>query len=146
MPWWGWIVLGVVLLGSEVVVTTDFYLVILGAAAIAVGGLTVTGLVETVWLQWLLFALASVVFLVVFRQRLHALTASDEDESEELLGEVATTRDAIAPGDVGRVELRGSIWSARNTGASALVPATRVRVCAVDGLELRICAEHEHGN
>ena len=51
MPWWGWIVLGCLLLGSELVITTDFYLAILGAAALtvaAVASLTAVGL----WALW----------------------------------------------------------------------------------------------
>ena len=37
MPWWGWVVVGAALLGAEIVVPTDFYLVFLGLSALAVG-------------------------------------------------------------------------------------------------------------
>ena len=45
------------------------------------------------------------------------------------------------PGSVGRVELRGSLWSGRNRDAEALEPGTRVRVESVDGLLLHVRRE-----
>ena len=38
MIWWQWVVLGALLLGAETVVDTGFYLVFIGAAAVAMGG------------------------------------------------------------------------------------------------------------
>ncbi|TDJ16346.1 MAG: NfeD family protein, partial [Deltaproteobacteria bacterium] len=37
MVWWQWIVLGVVLLGAEMMVDAEFYLVFLGVSALTVG-------------------------------------------------------------------------------------------------------------
>ena len=56
MPWWGWVVVGAVLLGSELFVTADFYLVFLGIAALAVGLAALAGWPEVPWQQWALFA------------------------------------------------------------------------------------------
>jgi membrane protein implicated in regulation of membrane protease activity len=47
----------------------------------------------------------------------------------------------IAAGGFGRAELRGSTWSARNVGATALAAGERSRVVAVQGLELEIRPE-----
>ena len=44
MPWWGWVVVGAALLGAEIVVPTDFYLVFLGLSALAVGLVGAAGL------------------------------------------------------------------------------------------------------
>ena len=54
MPWWGWLVIGAMLLGAEIIVTTDFYLAVLGVAALSVGLVSALGL-ETPWMQWALF-------------------------------------------------------------------------------------------
>ena len=70
MPWWGWIVVGTLLLGAELfVIPTDFFLVFLGTSAIAVGAIAWTGLVGSASVEWLLFAALSVISLVFFRAR-----------------------------------------------------------------------------
>ena len=70
MVWWGWIVVGALLLSAELFVPTDFFLVFLGVAALLVGGVGLSGLALPVWGQWLLFAALSLVLLVAVRGRL----------------------------------------------------------------------------
>jgi membrane protein implicated in regulation of membrane protease activity len=53
---------------------------------------------------------------------------------DTLVGEVAVTRDALAPGANAQIELRGTTWSARNTGDVALASGDRARVERVEGL------------
>ena len=67
MPWWGWIVLGTVILISEIIVSTDFYLVFFAASAVIVGLLVLLGVSLPVSAQWLLFAALSIGMLVLFR-------------------------------------------------------------------------------
>ena len=144
MPWWGWIVLGAALLGAELfVIPTDFFLVFLGASAIAVGTLGLAGVESAPWVQWASFGLLSVVSLVVFRGWLRARIPRDAVPRIDatVAGEVGTTRELLAPGAVGRVELRGATWSARNVGDSTLEPGSRVRVERVDGLTLQVRRE-----
>jgi len=141
MVWWGWIVLGVVLLGAEVVLATDFFLVFFGAAALLVGLLLLVGLGLPVWGQWLLFAALSVVGLLLFRRRLRAiLRHSDREERPELVGESGVVRAAIRPGTRGAVELRGTTWTAEHGGGAPLSPGDRCRVDRVDGLTLVVVA------
>jgi len=137
MPWWGWIVLGGVLLGAELfVVPTDFYLVFLGTSAITVGAVTWTGLVASPSVQWLLFAIVSAISLVFFRARFaRRMAVSANPRVDGLVGEVGTAREPIAAGGTGRVELRGSPWSAQNVG-DAIELGARVRVERVEGLTL----------
>jgi len=136
MPWWGWIVFGALLLGAELfVIPTDFFLVFLGVSAIAVGAVTWLG-VASATVQWLLFAAGAVVSLVLFRRRFAARTAQPANPRVEgLVGEVGTAREPIAAGATGRVELRGSPWSAQNVG-DAIESGARVRVERVEGLTL----------
>lgn len=139
MPWWAWIVFGAVLLGAEVVLSTDFYLVFFGAAAILVGLLGLGGVALPVWSQWLLFAAAAVAGLVLYRNRLRErLSRPDRELDEQVVGELAVARGAIAAGSTGKAELRGTVWNAENVGDRGLADGDPCRVDAVDGLKLRL--------
>lgn len=144
MPWWAWIALGAVLLSAELfVIPTDFFLVFLGISAIAVGVLGLAGVESVPWVQWASFGVLSLVSLVFFRRWLkaHLARADVPRVDDTLAGEVGIAREPLAPGGVGRVELRGTSWSARNLGDAALEPGTRVRVERVDGLTLQVRRE-----
>ncbi len=56
---------------------------------------------------------------------------------DSLVGVLAVVQERLSPGVVGRVEVRGSSWSARNTSAVTLDAGQRARVAAVDGLTAR---------
>lgn len=141
MPWWGWLAVGAVLLASELAVQTDFWLAVLGVAALSVGALARFGIIETIWVQWAGFGVLSVFFAVFVRKRVHEkLVGTAPGIKAELIGEYGTVQTEIAPAGVGSVELRGSSWKARNVGDSPLAAGTRVRVEAVDGLQLDVRA------
>jgi membrane protein implicated in regulation of membrane protease activity len=55
-----------------------------------------------------------------------------------LVGENALALEDIAPGAIGKVELRGASWTARNTGEQPIQRAERPRVERVEGLTLCI--------
>jgi membrane protein implicated in regulation of membrane protease activity len=139
MPWWGWIVIGALLLSSELFVPTDFFLVFLGVAALAVGLVGIAGLALPAWGQWLLFAALALVLLVgvrrIIKGRLPPPAAAADDT---LVGEIALIHERLDAGATGRAELRGALWSARNADATALEPGTRARVERVEGLLLHV--------
>jgi len=138
MPWWGWIVVGAALLGSELLlVDADFYLVLLGSAAIVVGLADVAGLGGPIWAEWLAFAALSVVAMVFFRERIYRrLRASARAVPDGMLGEIAVVKEGLAPGSVGRAELRGTVWTARNLGSERIEAGERARVESAEGLTL----------
>jgi membrane protein implicated in regulation of membrane protease activity len=73
MLWWGWCILGVVLLGVELLaVDAQFYLVFAGLAAVVVGLLGLVGLELPVALQWLLFAVLAVTAMFTLRRPIYA--------------------------------------------------------------------------
>ncbi|MDP3938637.1 MAG: NfeD family protein [Deltaproteobacteria bacterium] len=138
MPWWGWLVVGAVLLATETVIQTDFWLALLGVAAFAMAALVRFGLIETIWIQWAAFGVLAVFFSVFVRRRIHKLVAPAPGLKAELIGEYGTVQTEIAPAGVGTIELRGSNWKARNVGDSPLAVGARVRVEAVDGFLLDV--------
>jgi len=54
------------------------------------------------------------------------------------VGETAVPMEDIAAGEIGRAELRGTVWSARNASAEPLVRGRRCRVVRVDGLLIHL--------
>ena len=138
MSSWGWLVIGAILLISEMIVSTDFYLVFFAAAAVILGLLGLSGVSIPVSAQWLLFASLSIGTLVLFRARLRGKIKTREHDVDRLEGEIAVATEPIAAGATGQAELRGSTWSARNTGEINLHAGDRCRVERVDGLVLSI--------
>ena len=140
MPWWGWVVIGVVLLGAELLlIDSAFYLVFLGLAAILVGFLGAAHLSGPPAAQWAIFGMLALVLLVGFRRRVYGLVrGTDAPGHQALVGDLAVARESIAPGKQGHAELHGAVWSARNVGNSPLEPGQPARVEGVEGLVLRI--------
>jgi membrane protein implicated in regulation of membrane protease activity len=143
MTWWIWLVLGLVLAGLELVSAGGFFVIFFGVAAVVVGLLDLVGLASAAWLQWLLFPLIAVGSLRFFRRPLMKQMGIHENgrDVDSLVGQIATAEADIPPGGHGRAELRGTTWSARNVGSTALGPGQRSRVVAVHGLMLDLRSE-----
>lgn len=119
-----------------------FYLLFFGIAALIVGGLAGLGVVDSAWLEWLLFSILAVVSLLLFRAPLLRLTkASPTHAVDTMIGESAVLLDDLASGQTGKAELRGTTWSARNEGTSPLAKGQRAVVTAIDGLMLKVQAD-----
>ena len=142
MPWWLWTLFGLTLLLLEVQAFNSFYLLFFGVGALLVGLLDAVGLVGVDWLQWLLFSVLSVVTLGLFRRPIMMrLAPASTDRVDNLVGETAIAAEDIPSGGVGKAEMRGTVWSARNDGPTPLPKDTRCRVQRVDGLMLWLRAE-----
>jgi inner membrane protein len=138
--WWHWLVLGLLLVLAELAASGGFYIIFFGIAALAVGALAAFDVAGPVWVQLLLFSGISVLTLVVFRERLLRAFQIDPQAPavDQLAGEVAVAMEDLAPGGVGRVELRGAAWSARNSSSAVIVRGSRSRVIRVEGLMLYV--------
>ena len=143
MLWWHWIVIGLVFAVIELAGPGGFFIIFFGVGAVVVGALELAGLAGPLWFQWLLFSFVSVVSLLLFRNPLLRRLRLNEaaPKVDALEGEIAVPKDDIPPGAVGRAELRGSQWSARNTGTTTLGRGQRCVVTKVDGLMLHIAPE-----
>jgi inner membrane protein len=144
MTWWAWAILGIVFTVIDVHLTHDFTLFCVGVAAFGVAA--VAGLLPglPLWSHWLVFALLSIAVLIGVRQpllgRFHSRRGINTD-FDYLLGEVATPCNDLAPNAVGQAELRGSVWTVRNSQPSPVGKNQRCRVTRVEGLTLWIKAE-----
>ncbi len=147
MLWWHWAILGLSLIGIEVLTLGglgNFYFLFFGMAALMVSGLTWSGLVEAAWLQWFLFAILGIISLLVMKKSLQSkktVDGKDEPDVDSMLGEIAKVLEPLEPQATGKVELRGSTWNARNAGDSLLDTNSIATIVRVDGLTLWIQAE-----
>jgi hypothetical protein len=143
MFWWLWLVLGLVLVGLEVLTPGGFYVLFFGIGALVVGSLAGLGWGGPIWFQWLLFSAISLLSLVCFRPHLIRATRSKErpDPMDTLEGEIALLIDDLPPDAVGKAELRGTTWTVRNVDERTLVRGQRCRVLRVDGLTLLVRGE-----
>jgi hypothetical protein len=144
MQWWQWIVLGTLLLGAEMLVDAEFYLVFLGVSAIIVGLIGIAPADVPAWGQWLLFSFFAIASLGFFRKQFYSKYRGEiPDRSEGAAGEIALVTESIAPGAVGNVTLRGATWSAKNVGEQLVAAGSRVVVVESAGLTLSVRAEGE---
>jgi membrane protein implicated in regulation of membrane protease activity len=142
MAWWLWLAVGLLLVIVEAVTPSGFFILFFGLGALTVGVLTVAGLISALAWQGLLFTVLSVVYLLVFRGRLLArVHVPPPPTVDSLVGVLAVVGERLAPGVVGRVEVRGAAWSARNMSAVTIEAGQRCRVVAVDGLLLAVVPE-----
>jgi len=143
MMWWHWLLLGLILIALEMAASGGFYIIFFGVAALVISILQLLGVGGPVWLQLLLFSVFSVASLLFFRNPLMRrlnLTGGAAD-IDTLSGETGTVLEEMAPGGNGRVEVRGTTWSARNAGVSRLDRGNRCVVVRSERLTLLVKAE-----
>ena len=133
---WAWIILGVILIGVELVAPSSFFLW-LGLAAI------VTGLIDAVLgLSWqtaaLLFAALCIAAVILGRAVTRFKSQTDPQaemlnrRGQSLVGRVFTLETPIKDGE-GRIRVDDSSW--RVTGADRFAGA-KVRVVRIEGSTL----------
>jgi membrane protein implicated in regulation of membrane protease activity len=129
-PGWLWLIGGVVLLIAEVI-APGFFLVFIGAAAIATGLFTMLFDLGAAP-QFALFALYAVIAVMAGRRFYANRPLSNpllNDPAARLVGKVVTVV-ATVDEHVGRVRVGDGEWSAR--GGPAAV-GDRVRITGIDG-------------
>jgi membrane protein implicated in regulation of membrane protease activity len=137
MPWWAWILSGLGLLGLELLLGS-FYLLFLGLAAIVVGLLAMFGASGPLWLEWVLFIVFSSGLVLLLRKPLLGSfkLRSEPGDADTLVGQVAVATETIPPAGIGRVEMRGTVWTAHNNSVEPLMPGQRCVVESIQGLSL----------
>jgi len=141
--WWHWVVFGLLLVVAEMASAGGFYIIFFGFAALVVGILSAFGLAGPIWLQLIAFTVIAVVSLLLFRSPLIRWLQLEPPRRpvDPLIGEIGVASEDIQAGGVGRLELRGTAWSARNATSSALHKGVRCRVVRVEGLMVHVVPE-----
>ena len=142
-PVWLWLIGGIVLLIAEVI-APGFFLMFIGAAAIATGLLSLL-LPVGLALQLAMFAILALIIVRVGGRRAYAsrydYTADPllNNRAGRLLGTVVTV---VQPVDAngGRVKVGDGEWSARG-GPAAI--GERVRIVDIEGNCLKVEPEHK---
>ncbi len=140
LSWWLWLLLGFLLFALELVTPGGFFVFFFGVGAVVVALLTALDLAGPPWLQWILFGAISVASLLLFRKPLQKWRRVPHKDVDSIVGQTAVAMDAIAAREMGRVELRGTVWTACNAGDRPIAPGQRTVVERVDGLTLYIHA------
>jgi membrane protein implicated in regulation of membrane protease activity len=143
MLWWHWLLLGLVLTALELAAAGGFYIIFFGIAAIIVAVLVLFEVAGPLWFQLLLFSLLAIASLLFFRNPIMRKLnlSAGADNIDTLATETGSVIDAMAPGANGRVELRGTSWSARNIGTTSLSTGARCIVVREERLTLLVKAE-----
>ena len=134
---WSWWVLGLVLLGLEILAPGTFFLWF-GISALIVG--TIALFVTIGWqAQVIIFVTIAVIALVISRMVLRRETESEETEflnqrAERLIGRTYTLTEPIVEG-AGRLKIDDTFW--RITGPD-LAAGTKVAVVSADGALLKV--------
>jgi membrane protein implicated in regulation of membrane protease activity len=81
--------------------------------------------------------------MVGFRKRLYEQVRGNAGHVDERLtvGDRVVITARLEPGQSGRVDYRGTSWTARNTGTAAIEAGREAVIAEVDGLTLHVKAE-----
>ncbi|GLZ37210.1 NfeD family protein [Actinokineospora sp. NBRC 105648] len=136
-----WLIGGVLLMVAEVL-SGDFVLLMLGAAAL--GGAGAEYLFGNAGISVAVFSLVALglttVARPVLKRRLHG--AHVPDNVAALVGATATVTVSVDQHG-GRVKLRGQEWSARTLDATQVIePGTAVTVMEISGATAVVWADH----
>ncbi len=143
MIWWGWMILGFMLLGAELfAIDVQFYFVFLGISAALIGIAELVGIDLPQWGQWVAFAVISLISFVTFRKSLYEKIKSGAIGFKEgPCGDIIHINSDIEIGSEVRIEHRGSKWNARNIGNLKIVAGSHAKVVRVESLTLYLEAE-----
>lgn len=140
MTWWQWTLIGFFFL------TLEFFSSTMHSAFFAAGAFFVAVLVSLnaggpLWLQLLTFTAFSLATLFFIRPYVvRKLRLSETKVVDSMIGEQAAALEDMAVSAFGKAEMRGSTWSARNVGDTALTRGQRCTVERIEGLLLHVRA------
>jgi len=140
MSWWIWVLIGIALLAAEFASTT-MHIGLFAVGAFVVALLVALGVEMPLWAELLTFTVVSLLgFFFVRPWLVRKLRLQSTKVVDSLVGEQATTIDEIPIAGLGKAEMRGSTWNARNVGETVLTRGQRCVVAAVEGLVIHVRA------
>ena len=140
MVWWIWVLIGFGILGLELT-TATLHVGFFAVGALVVALLVALGLDLPLWAQLVIFTSVSLIAFFFLRPILvRKLKLDQKRVVDSLVGEQALALEDMGVGGNGRAEMRGTTWSARNIGETALIRGQRCTVTEVDGLVIHLRA------
>ena len=140
MVWWIWVLIAFAILALELTAAT-LHVGFFAVGALVVALLVAFGVDLPLWMQLLIFTVVSLIAFFYLRPILVRKMKLDQKRVvDTLVGEQAVALEDIGVGSNGRAEMRGTTWSARNIGETALIRGQRCIVAGVDGLVIHLRA------
>jgi len=140
MSWWIWVLIGFALLALELTAAT-LHVGFFAIGAFVVGILVAVGIDLPLWAQLLIFTGVSIFSFLFLRPiAVRKLKLDQKKVVDTFVGEQATAMEEIPVQGLGKAEMRGTTWSARNIGETVLNRGQRCVVAAVDGLVIHVRA------
>jgi membrane protein implicated in regulation of membrane protease activity len=140
MVWWVWVLVAFALLAIEMVSTT-MHVGLFAIGALAVALLQAFGVDLPLTGQILVFTLISLAaFFFVRPWLMRRLGLNETKRVDSMLDDVAIAMEDIAAGAIGKAEMRGTGWNARNVGVTLIARGERCVIEHIDGLVLHIRA------
>jgi membrane protein implicated in regulation of membrane protease activity len=140
MSWWIWVLAGLALLALEFA-TSTMHIGFFAVGALVVALLVGAGLDIPLWGQIAIFTVVSILAFVFVRPILvRKLKLDFKPNVDTMIGEAALATEDIAVAGLGKAEMRGTTWNARNVGETALTRGQRCVVAGIEGLVLHIKA------
>ncbi len=132
-----WILVAVIC-GAIEIFTVGFWFLWLAIAAVAVALLVQFGLLPTLEIQLLIFAIFTLLLIIFTRPLIMRFVKSNDKVSnvKALIGQHGITITPIVPMQFGQVKVNGEVWTA--IAEEELEENIRVEVIGIDGVKLLV--------
>ena len=130
------LIFGLGLLVFEILTPGGFFTVFFGLSAFVVALMVWLGILDSGSGQWLVFGVLGAVLIVALRPLVRRKFETNTPKVDQLVGQTAIAYEAFDANARGKVELRGTSWSAVYSGPGSVLKGDRLRVMKVEGLSL----------
>jgi membrane protein implicated in regulation of membrane protease activity len=138
MVWWIWVLVAFALLAVEMASTT-MHVGLFAVGALVVALLQAFGVGLSLTAQILVFTGVSLAALFFVRPWLmRKLRLNETKRVDSMLDDVAVALEDIAAGAIGKAEMRGTGWNARNVGVTPIARGERCVIEHIEGLVLHV--------
>lgn len=138
-PWLVWLAIAIVCLILEIT-SGDFYVTCFAIGAVA--AIIPAGIALPLWVQILVWAIASVLSIYFIRpyllRKIHPKSRQRKSNADALIDRIGLVTDAIAPNGYGYVKIDGDSWRSHTADGSAVDAGTHVKVVARDSIILTV--------
>ena len=132
-----WATIGVIFLIAELV-TVTFILCFLGVGAIIVSLTTWIGLTPGINSQLVVFAVSSILLMLLLRKTAKKLFAGNSDVKPDYMGQKVKVIKSIPVGGEGVISYRGSDWIAFSDCTESIREGDTVEIVAIEGIKVKV--------